>query len=164
LAREAKRKFSYVAVAHARSPTSPTSYGVDFSLSGAAHLHAGRRLSLPRPIASGLTLEMDRYTAIDDCSHCKIPSLNAWFSTSQARSRLLRTLLSETPLLLVNKAGAPRWHVRNRALACVVRIARFMGDHVTLCSDCKTFSQPREIPQPTYQPNRTTLRQFFLKH
>jgi hypothetical protein len=100
-AREANRKFSYVAAAHARSPASPTSSGVDFSLSGAAHLHAGRRLSLPRPIASGLTLEMDRYTSIDDCSHCKIPSLNAWFSTSQARSRLLRTLLSETPLLLV---------------------------------------------------------------
>ena len=41
------------------------------------------------------------YTSIDDYSHCKISSLNAWFSTSQARSRLLCTLLSETPLLLV---------------------------------------------------------------
>src|SRR5471032_1210484 len=63
-----------------------------------------------------------------------------------------------------NKPGAPRWHVRNRALARVVRIARFIGDHVTLCSDCKTFSQPCEIPQPTYQPNRTNLCQFLLIH
>ena len=58
-AQEANRKFSYVAAAHSRSPASPTSSGVDFSQSGLAHLHAGRRLSLPRPVTSGLTLEID---------------------------------------------------------------------------------------------------------
>jgi hypothetical protein len=41
-------EISYVATAHTRSPASAMSSGIDFSLSGTAHLLAGFRLSLPR--------------------------------------------------------------------------------------------------------------------
>jgi hypothetical protein len=53
-------------------------------------------------------------------------------------------------------------HPEKPATSC--RKGGFIGDGATLCSDCKTFSQISEISQPTYQANKTTLRQFFLKH